>query len=121
LVIGSAIRTVGLVIENDHRMLLLSRTYGALDSVLVGKRSAARYPSFHQTVSSAAPMSTAIEHVTMQLAQLPQERVEEDAHFIDFIATREHDHRLVRAAQAVSEASLATLWTNETDAAYDRL
>lgn len=66
-------------------------------------------------------MSTAIEHITMQLAQLPQERLEEVVDFVDFIATREQERRLVRAAQVVSEASLATVWTNETDAAYDRL
>ena len=66
-------------------------------------------------------MSTAIEHITMQLAQLPPERLEEVVDFVDFIATREQERRLVRAAQVVSEAALATLWSNETDAAYDRL
>jgi len=66
-------------------------------------------------------MSTAIEHITMQLAQLPPERLEEVVDFVDFIATREQERRLVRAAQVVSESALATLWINETDAAYDRL
>lgn len=66
-------------------------------------------------------MSTAIEHITMQLAQLPPERLEEVVDFVDFIATREQERRLVRASQVVSEAALATLWINDTDAAYDRL
>ncbi len=66
-------------------------------------------------------MSTAIEHITMQLAKLPPERLEEVVDFVDFIATREQERRLVRAAQVVSEAALETLWSNETDAAYDRL
>jgi hypothetical protein len=66
-------------------------------------------------------MSTAIAHITMQLAQLPPDRLEEVVDFVDFIASREHERRLVRATQGVSEAGLATLWNNETDAAYDRL
>lgn len=57
----------------------------------------------------------------MQLAQLPPERLEEVVDFVDFIANREQDSRLVRAAQVVSESGLATLWNNEIDAAYDRL
>ena len=57
----------------------------------------------------------------MQLAQLPPERLEEVVDFVDFIANREQDRRLVRAAQVVSESGLATLWNNEIAAAYDRL
>ena len=57
----------------------------------------------------------------MQLAQLPPERLEEVVDFVDFIANREQDRRLVRAAQVVIESGLATLWNNEIAAAYDRL
>ena len=57
----------------------------------------------------------------MQLAQLPPERLEAVVDFVDFIANREQDSRLVRAAQVVSESGLATLWNNEIAAAYDRL
>ena len=57
----------------------------------------------------------------MQLAQLPPERLEAVVDFVDFIANREQDRRLVRAAQVVIESGLATLWNNEIAAAYDRL
>ncbi|MGE4071707.1 MAG: hypothetical protein AB7E72_11080 [Lysobacterales bacterium] len=63
-------------------------------------------------------MSTAIEHITARLAQLPAERVEEVVDFVDFIASREHERQLVRAAQAISEATLVSHWINEADAAY---
>jgi hypothetical protein len=66
-------------------------------------------------------MSTAIEHITARLAQLPAERLEEVVDFIEFIASREQERHLVRYAQAVSEGALATIWINEADAAYDRL
>jgi len=57
----------------------------------------------------------------MQLAKLPPERLAEVVDFVDFIATREQERHLVRAAQVVSEVTLATIWINEADAAYDRL
>jgi hypothetical protein len=66
-------------------------------------------------------MSTAIDHLTEKLAQLPPERIAEIVDFVDFIAEREHDRGIVRAAQAASESSLATLWNNDADSAYDRL
>lgn len=66
-------------------------------------------------------MSTAIEPITMQLAQLPPERLEEVVDFVDFIAAREQERRLVRAAQVASEDALAALWINDHDAAYDSL
>jgi hypothetical protein len=66
-------------------------------------------------------MSTAIEHLTEKLAQLPPERIAEVVDFVDFIAEREHDRGIVRAAQAASQESLSQLWNNDADAAYDRL
>lgn len=66
-------------------------------------------------------MSTAIDRITEKLAQLPPERLAEVVDFVDFIAEREHDRGIVRTAQAASESSLATLWDNDADSAYDRL
>ncbi|MCC6506223.1 MAG: toxin-antitoxin system, antitoxin component, Xre family protein [Aquimonas sp.] len=66
-------------------------------------------------------MSTVIDQLTEKLAQLPPERIAEVVDFVDFIAVREHDRRIVRAAQAVSETTLAAVWNNDADAAYDRL
>ncbi|MBK9494984.1 MAG: toxin-antitoxin system, antitoxin component, Xre family protein [Xanthomonadales bacterium] len=66
-------------------------------------------------------MSTVIDQLTEKLAQLPPERIAEVVDFVDFIAVREHDRRIVRAAQAVSETTLSAVWNNDADAAYDRL
>lgn len=66
-------------------------------------------------------MNTALEHLTEKLAQLPPERIAEVVDFVDFIAEREHDRRIVRTAQAASETTLASIWNNDADAAYDRL
>ena len=66
-------------------------------------------------------MSTVIDQLTEKLAQLPPERIAEVVDFVDFIAVREHDRRIVRAAQAVSDATLSAVWNNDADAAYDRL
>ena len=66
-------------------------------------------------------MSTAIDHLTEKLAQLPPERIAEVVDFVDFIVEREHDRGLVRVAQTASQASLAEVWNNDADAAYDRL
>lgn len=66
-------------------------------------------------------MSTAIDHITEKLAQLPPERIAEVIDFVDFIAERESERKLVRASQAASEASLGAIWDNDADAAYDRL
>lgn len=66
-------------------------------------------------------MNTAIDHLTEKLAQLPPERIAEVVDFVDFIVEREHDRGLVRAAQTASQASLAEVWSNDADVAYDRL
>lgn len=66
-------------------------------------------------------MNTALEHLTEKLAQLPPERIAEVVDFVDFIAEREHDRRIVRTAQAASETTIATRWTNDADSAYDQL
>lgn len=64
-------------------------------------------------------MSTVIDHITEKLALLPPERLAEVVDFIDFIAEREQDRGMVRAAQASSLPALQQIWDNDTDAAYD--
>ena len=66
-------------------------------------------------------MNTAVELLAAKLARLPPERIAEVVDFVDFIAEREHERSLVRMIQTASEASLAELWNNDADAAYDRL
>jgi hypothetical protein len=43
--------------------------------------------------------------------------------FLDFLLTRDHEHEraIARGAQASSERALATLWSNDADAVYDRV
>lgn len=41
--------------------------------------------------------------------------------FVDFLLQRYEDRRLVRAAAKLSEAVLARVWDNHSDAAYDKL
>jgi hypothetical protein len=63
-------------------------------------------------------MSTVIDHITEKLALLPPERL---AEVVDFIAEREQDRGIVRAAQASSLPALQQIWDNDIDAAYDQL
>ncbi|MEO7273579.1 MAG: DUF2281 domain-containing protein [Vicinamibacterales bacterium] len=56
-----------------------------------------------------------------KIQSLPPERVAEVEDFVDFLAARDHDRALVRAAGRLSEASFATVWDNADDADYDRL
>jgi hypothetical protein len=41
--------------------------------------------------------------------------------FVNFLHAREEQQRLTRAATKASEGSLAQVWDNEEDAAYDRM
>ena len=62
-----------------------------------------------------------VEHLIDQLNRLPPERVAEVADFVDFLKVRERDHAFSRELAHVSESSLARLWENPEDAAYDEL
>jgi len=56
-----------------------------------------------------------------KIKQLPPQRLAEVEDFVDFLRAREDDQRLVHAAARASEASFAAVWSNDEDAAYDRL
>jgi hypothetical protein len=56
-----------------------------------------------------------------KIQALPADRVAEVQDFIDFIAAREQEHSLVRAAAAASEPAFAKVWNNPEDDAYDAL
>lgn len=66
-------------------------------------------------------MQPQLEHVAQKLRTLSVERVAEVEDFIDFLRERDSDRHLVNAASAASEPSLAAIWNNDADAAYDRL
>lgn len=55
-----------------------------------------------------------------KLKRLPPEKLAQVEDFVDFIAERD-DRRLTAAAASLSEASLARIWDNSGDAAYDKL
>jgi hypothetical protein len=56
-----------------------------------------------------------------KIKQLPPQRLAELEDFVDFLRTREDDHRLAAAAAKASEASFSQVWDNDDDAAYDRM
>lgn len=64
-------------------------------------------------------------HDTATLMQriqaLPPERIAEVEDFVAFIAAREQERALTRAAAAASAPAFAVVWDNPDDAAYDAL
>jgi hypothetical protein len=56
-----------------------------------------------------------------RIQALPPDRIAEVEDFVDFLCLRERDRALVRAAAAMSEPSLAAIWDNPDDDAYDAL
>ena len=56
-----------------------------------------------------------------KIRQLPPRRVAEVEDFVDFLHAREDEQRLTHAATKASEASFASVWDNDEDAAYDRM
>jgi len=56
-----------------------------------------------------------------KIQALPVERIAEVEDFVDFIAAREQDRSLVRAATATSAPAFAAIWNNPEDDAYDAL
>jgi hypothetical protein len=56
-----------------------------------------------------------------QIQALPPERIAEVEDFVAFIAAREQERSLVRAAAAASAPAFAAVWDNPEDDAYDAL
>ena len=66
-------------------------------------------------------MSATEKLLIEKIKQLPPQRLAEVDDFVDFLRTREDEQRLTHAAARASEASLAAVWNNDEDAAYDRM
>jgi hypothetical protein len=66
-------------------------------------------------------MSATEKVLIEKIKQLPPQRLAEVEDFVDFLRTREDEQRLTQAAAKVAEASFATVWNNDEDAAYDRM
>jgi hypothetical protein len=73
------------------------------------------------TIASFIAMTAAEQSLIDKIKQLPPQRMAEVEDFVDFLRTREDEQRLTRAATKVSEASFASVWDNDEDAAYDRM
>ena len=56
-----------------------------------------------------------------KIQALPAERIAEVEDFVDFIASREQERALTRAAMATSAPTFAAIWNNPDDDAYDAL
>lgn len=61
------------------------------------------------------------ESLIEKIRELPPERIDEIEDFIDFLAYREEDRRLVKAAAKLSEGPLRKVWDNPDDAIFDKL
>jgi hypothetical protein len=56
-----------------------------------------------------------------KIQALPIERIAEIEDFVEFIAAREQERSLTRAAGAASAPSFAAVWNNPEDDVYDAL
>jgi hypothetical protein len=74
-----------------------------------------------QHLKGVHAMTAAEQLLIEKIKQLPPRRMAEVEDFVDFLHAREDDHRLTHAATKASEASVAQVWDNDEDAAYDRL
>jgi len=66
-------------------------------------------------------ISVAEQVLLQKIRQLPPRRLAEVEDFVDFLRAREDDRRRTHAAAKAGEASLAAVWDNDEDAAYDRI
>jgi hypothetical protein len=61
------------------------------------------------------------EALLEKIQALPPDRLSEIEDFVDFIAAREQERTLARAASAASAPAFAAIWNNPDDDAYDAL
>lgn len=56
-----------------------------------------------------------------KIQALPAQRIAEVEDFVEFIAARERERSLARAATETSNAAFVAIWDNPEDAVYDTL
>ncbi len=64
---------------------------------------------------------TNAEALLEMIQALPAERIAEVEDFVAFIAAREQERSLIRAAGAASGPAFAAVWNNPEDDAYDAI
>jgi hypothetical protein len=62
-----------------------------------------------------------IQPLFEKIQALPMERIAEIEDFVEFIAAREQERSLTRAAGASSAPAFAAIWNNPEDDAYDAI
>ena len=66
-------------------------------------------------------MSPGKRALLRKIESLPAAKVAEVEDFVDFIASREQENALTRAARETSDPSFARVWNNAEDDVYDAL
>lgn len=61
------------------------------------------------------------QDLLQKLHALPPEKLAEVEDFVEFLLQKDEDERLRQGAMSLSEGSLAQVWDNAQDAAYDAL
>jgi hypothetical protein len=61
------------------------------------------------------------DQLLAKIRRLPPEKLAAVEEFVEFLAQRQEDRRVVEAAAKASEALFAEIWDNPDDAEYDRL
>jgi len=61
------------------------------------------------------------EALMKKIQALPASRIAEIEDFVEFIAAREQERSLIRAASAASAPAFAAIWDNPEDDAYDAI
>jgi hypothetical protein len=67
------------------------------------------------------PTNEADRKLLEKIKRLPPEKAAEVESFIDFLAQRQADRELARAATRISEDTFTKVWDKDDDAEYDRL
>ncbi len=62
-----------------------------------------------------------IQALLEKIQALPVERIAEIEDFVEFIAAREQERSLTRAASTLSTPAFAAIWNNPEDDAYDAI
>jgi hypothetical protein len=70
------------------------------------------------TAYNPKPVPAALIH---KIGALPTERIAEVEDFVDFIAMKDGERALTRAAAATSAPTFAAVWNNPEDDIYDAL
>ena len=70
---------------------------------------------------TASIVATPPNRLVEKISRLPPERLAEVEAFVDFLSARDPERQIVRAAEAMSEATFGQVWNNPEDDVYDAL